>query len=255
MLRNGSSKPNKSTKEAYERTYQAQPGKQMRHHFVRKALRRIMESGSPVRQVLDVGCGTAELTQYMLGLAPYISATGIDVSPTRIDAAKMRCPDVTFYISDIESFETQNSYDLITAIDVIEHIGDDQVALAKINRLLRSGGMLLLSTPHSMRYWTRMDETGGHYRRYSKVELRTKLQQAGFNIMSMDTYGFPLPILWLYLKNLLNRFQRFNEQSLIDSRNSFVLRVSSLLKYLLFINVDVGLGLNLLIVAKKVDSV
>ncbi len=238
-----------------ERLYDAQPGKQMRHHFVRNALKSIIKSAFPMSEVLDVGCGTGELAQHMLDLAPDISVTGIDISRTDIDVARKNHPGVAFCISGIDSFETEKRYDLITAIDVIEHIKDDQVALIKMNRLLKVGGMLLLSTPHSMRYWTRMDETGGHYRRYSKVEIRRKSEQAGFSIMNMKTYGFPLPILWLYLKNLLNKSQQFSELTLIEKRQSFVLRVSSLLKYLLFINIDIGLGLNFLIIAKKVENV
>ncbi len=219
-----------------------------------KALRALLAEPSCVKQVLDVGCGEGELSRKIMMLAPQACVTGIDVLPDRIESARQGYPHATFLVSDIETFESDQTYDLITAIDVLEHTGDDQLALERLNRLLKMGGKLLISVPHSMRYWTRMDETGGHYRRYSKMELVTKLEEGGFSIVSVKTYGFPIPVLWLYLKNLLNRSRSLNEESLAEGNHSFIFRVSSLLKYPLFLNIDVGLGLNFLVIARKTEN-
>lgn len=71
------------------------------------------------------------------------------------------------------------SQDLICLFDVLEHVAEDQAALATIRRLLRPTGRLLLTVPAHGWLWSRHDEYLHHQRRYSRQQLRHQLMQAG----------------------------------------------------------------------------
>jgi SAM-dependent methyltransferase len=65
------------------------------------------------------------------------------------------------------------AFDLICALDVIEHVKFDRQAIEEIIRLLRPGGILLISVPHRKKFYTYQDTLIGHYRRYELDELTT----------------------------------------------------------------------------------
>lgn len=64
-----------------------------------------------------------------------------------------------------------NSFDLISALDVIEHIYHDKIAAKEIMRVLKTGGILLITVPHSMKYYSYQDSLIGHYRRYEVDQI------------------------------------------------------------------------------------
>ena len=64
------------------------------------------------------------------------------------------------------------TFDLITCLDVIEHVPDDVAALAELRRVCRPGGWLLVTVPAYQALWSRHDEANHHYRRYSRAALR-----------------------------------------------------------------------------------
>lgn len=236
---------------AWGHSYNVQPLRAMRYYFVKKTLGKVINQ-FPVKKALDVGCGVGVIAKFILNFGRNIRVTGIDISSEAINLAKRNYPAVTFLVSDIESFETTKGYDLITAVDVIEHIKDDQFALRRMNLLLRDGGIIVLSLPHSMRYWTKSDEEGGHYRRYSKAEIVEKLGEAGFDLISLKSYGFPFPIPYLYLKNQLTEFRGSDEAVMIKNPKFITRMIASCLRYVFFLcEFDVGLGLHLLVVGQK----
>lgn len=232
--------------------YNAQPIRAMRYRFVKRALAEVIGQSS-IKRTLDVGCGIGEIAKFIFDLGKDVDVTGIDMSGKAIELAKSNCPDIAFFISDLESFKDKECYDLITAIDVIEHIENDRLALQKISHLLQDSGILVLSLPHNMRYWTKSDESGGHYRRYSKAEIVEKLKEADFTIVKLRSYGFPFPILYLYLKNWLSKSCRYSEDELLKNPKRITRITALFMKYLFFTcEIDIGLGLHLLIIAKKV---
>jgi SAM-dependent methyltransferase len=75
-----------------------------------------------------------------------------------------------------------DAFDLVTTLDVIEHIDDDVAALAELRRVLRPGGRLLVAVPAFMFLWGKQDEVSHHRRRYTARTLRRALAQAGFGV-------------------------------------------------------------------------
>jgi SAM-dependent methyltransferase len=72
------------------------------------------------------------------------------------------------------------SLDLVVAYDVLEHIQDDATAAKEVFELLRPGGLFLVAVPCDPRLWSAHDEAVGHVRRYTRPELLSLLDGAGF---------------------------------------------------------------------------
>jgi SAM-dependent methyltransferase len=81
------------------------------------------------------------------------------------------------------------AFDLVAAFDVIEHVDDDDAALAELARVSIPGGMLLVSAPIHAARWTPFDDLVGHGRRYEPGELLAKLTRAGWAIERSGVYG------------------------------------------------------------------
>jgi SAM-dependent methyltransferase len=81
------------------------------------------------------------------------------------------------------------AFDLVAALDILEHVNDDVQALGELRRVLRPGGRLLLSFPLHRANWTPFDELVGHYRRYDPARLRSLLRDHGIRILESAVYG------------------------------------------------------------------
>jgi SAM-dependent methyltransferase len=90
-----------------------------------------------------------------------------------------------------------NNFDLVTGLDVVEHLDDDLAGLREMRRVLRPGGRALLFVPAFMFLWGVQDDISHHRRRYTLSGLKEIVRQAGFEI-ERATYvniTFFLPIL------------------------------------------------------------
>jgi SAM-dependent methyltransferase len=83
----------------------------------------------------------------------------------------------------------EGRFDLVAALDIIEHVEDDTGALAEIDRVLARDGTLLLSVPLHPSRWTRFDAAVGHYRRYRPEELLALLASRGFVVERSAVFG------------------------------------------------------------------
>jgi SAM-dependent methyltransferase len=81
------------------------------------------------------------------------------------------------------------AFDLVCALDVIEHVGDDQVALSELSRVTKLGGTLVLSAPLHISRWTAFDDFVGHKRRYDPSDLIGKLAQNQLVVERSAVYG------------------------------------------------------------------
>lgn len=81
------------------------------------------------------------------------------------------------------------TFDLLCALDIIEHIDDDQRAIAELARVATIGATLLLSTPLHPELWTPFDDFVGHRRRYEPKQIQTLLQLHGFTIECSAVFG------------------------------------------------------------------
>jgi SAM-dependent methyltransferase len=145
-------------------------------------------------RILDVGCGTGA---NLLMLSQYGDAEGVDVSEDALSFCRERGLDhVKLGAAEALPYD-DGTFDLVTALDVVEHLDDDLAGLREMRRVLRPGGRVLLFVPTFMFLWGLQDDVSHHRRRYRMPELRRVLEQAGFEV-ERTTYAnitFFMPIL------------------------------------------------------------
>lgn len=81
------------------------------------------------------------------------------------------------------------AFDAVCALDIIEHVVDDDGALAELARVAKPGAAVLLSAPLHPASWTAFDDFVGHYRRYKPEQLLAKLRAHGFALEQSAIYG------------------------------------------------------------------
>jgi SAM-dependent methyltransferase len=114
---------------------------------------------------------------------------GIELDPTAAEHARSRgCGEVRIGRLEELPWEDQ-SFDLITCLDVIEHTPDDRVTLKELRRVCKAQGWLLITVPAYQALWSLHDEANHHYRRYSRATLRTATQQAGWRARRMTSFN------------------------------------------------------------------
>jgi ubiquinone/menaquinone biosynthesis C-methylase UbiE len=134
--------------------------------------------------ILDVGCGHGLLANYIaaeIGLA----VTGVDVDPAlvalaaRSDTTGMN----TFLVGDAADLPvTANSFDMVTCIEVLEHVDDPTRVLEEIRRALVPGGWLVLSAPNEQTNPFAETTHSEHKQHFALSELLASLRGAGFEI-------------------------------------------------------------------------
>jgi 2-polyprenyl-3-methyl-5-hydroxy-6-metoxy-1,4-benzoquinol methylase len=154
-------------------------------------------------RLLDYGCGTG---LNLVHLAQFGEAYGVDVSATAIAFCRKRglanvVPMDASLSPDADSPFGQ-LFDVVTMLDVLEHIPDDELALKIVSRWLQPGGVVVVTVPAFEFLWSGEDYVSQHARRYSRRSLRQVLRQAGYAALKLTYFNaflFPAQvavILW-----------------------------------------------------------
>jgi SAM-dependent methyltransferase len=140
------------------------------------------KGGADQRRILDVGCGTGTMLTY---LASYGQVQGVDIDEEAVGYCRERgLVEVRLGSAETLPF-ADNSFDLVTALDVVEHLDDDTAALREIRRVLRPGGKVLITVPAHPFLWGDQDEVNLHKRRYVAPEIRDRLTASGFDVLRL----------------------------------------------------------------------
>lgn len=125
------------------------------------------------------------------GLRPRLPIAGtqfIDISPPAL--AKLRERGGSGVIGPITALPFPDSaFNLLCALDIIEHVDDDEAALAELARVAAPGAALILSTPLHPDWWTPFDDFVGHRRRYQPEQLLEQLARHGFTVEQSAVFG------------------------------------------------------------------
>jgi SAM-dependent methyltransferase len=129
-------------------------------------------------RILDVGCGTGGNLKL---LSQFGDAEGVDISADALAFCRERGLKVKAGAAEDLPYEDA-TFDLVTALDVVEHLDDDVAGLREMRRVLRPGGRVLIFVPTFMWLWGVQDDISHHRRRYRLPELRRALTEAGFKV-------------------------------------------------------------------------
>jgi len=155
--------------------------------------------------ILEAGCGTGgnlgmlERRGHVSAFEPFDEATDSarDRHP-RADVRIGRLPD------DLPFAEA--SFDLVAALDVLEHCDDDSASLAALVRLVKPGGAIVVTVPAHQRLWGSHDRRLHHRRRYGRAELRRLATDAGADIefeTAFNTVLAPIAVVYRLMENLV----------------------------------------------------
>ena len=166
-------------------------------------------SGASHNKLLDVGCGTGLNAMLFSGNGFWV--TGLETSAVAIDLARAIAPSINILATSFpSSLVPRDSYAVITALDVIEHIDDDKGMIRAVADALQPGGIVLISVPAFSFLWSVHDELAHHKRRYNRAELSSSLAMAGLEpvfISYFNFFLFPAIALFRVLSGAL-RFSR-----------------------------------------------
>ncbi len=155
--------------------------------------------------MLDIGCGAGNMIHH---LSRYGCVKGVDVDVRPVAMARARGYDVREGDAARGVSFPDASFDLVTALDVIEHAEADEAILREAARVLRPGGILAITTPAFQSLWSHNDVLNGHRRRYSPRELRTRVERAGLSVRRL-TFNFflvfPMSAPLIVLRNRMGR--------------------------------------------------
>ena len=91
--------------------------------------------------------------------------------------------------------------DYVTALDVLEHVPNDADVVRGFHRLLKSGGLAVITVPASMALWSDWDEALHHYRRYDRAQLQALFPDASWQVVHVNyTNVVVYPAVWLVRK-------------------------------------------------------
>lgn len=112
----------------------------------------------------------------------------VDISAPALERLQARGGRVT--LGEVTALPYADAlFDLVCALDIIEHVDDENGALAEISRVTKPGGTLLLSTPLHPSRWTAFDDFVGHKRRYEPPRLLERLSQLQLTVERSAVFG------------------------------------------------------------------
>ena len=167
--------------------------------------------GQSKARLLDIGCGTG----YTLGvMARHSEAYGLDVAIEGLAFCLGRGLGRLVQAEAEHLPFADESMDVVTALDVLEHLDDDDAALREWRRVCRPGGHLLIYVPALQSLWSGEDYVSQHRRRYRRAQLGRRVREAGFSIQKL-TYANTALLPAVVATVLCNRL--FNRQALYRS--------------------------------------
>ena len=162
------------------------------HHWWYRGRRRIIRAELdrlplPGRGcVLDAGCGSGRTLEELTG---YGEVHGLELDPEAAEVARSRGVGEV-QIGRLEELPwPDDTFDLITCLDVIEHTPDDRLTLRELRRVCKPSGWLLITVPAYQTLWSMHDDANHHYRRYNRRMLTAAAADTGWLVRRMTSFN------------------------------------------------------------------
>jgi len=203
-------------------------------------------------EILDVGCGSGGTST---AFRQFGNVTGIDFSSLALKFAKNKgLANVVRSTSTSIPFRSEK-FDIITVLDVIEHIKDDKSVLKEIWRLLKPNGIIILTVPAFQFLWSEHDVASMHERRYNSANITKILKESQFKIIKLSYFvSFLFPFVAIF--RLMTKHRTKNKTTKVNLVKFPHLINKLFEKILLFENrllknTNLPFGLSIVCVGKK----
>lgn len=222
-----------------------------RNDLISWALGRFFPSA---KSFLEVGCGTGFVLSRLERDFPHLQLSGSEYEAEGLKFASSRVKHARLMQMDARAIPFKDEFDLLGAFDVLEHIDEDEEALAQFAEAVKKhGGGMILTVPQHRFLWSQRDVLAHHVRRYTRRELLRKVEAAGFHVRHVTSFvSFLLPAL-IASRLLQNGRQQasdgFEEFRMNSKLNKAFAHISRTEGALLQRGVDLRLGGSLLVVA------
>lgn len=176
-------------RELYDKLWSEQWGDLQRfgpeHRHRRRVVRHLLAQ-LEYDSVADIGCGSGQNLAIACEGRKLRRAVGTDLSSRALELAAARHP-AEYRVLDIENGALPEQFDLVTCLEVIEHIRDDAKAMANMARM--TGRWLLLGTVQGT--MAEHEREIGHFRNYTRAGLEALVRGAGLSPVTVVEWGFP----------------------------------------------------------------
>lgn len=179
----------KQEKLPWDRSHFAGYSSMVGHFQVRSVL-----ENARLGSLLDLACGDGKLTAELA--KKFKRVLGVDASGVHLRKAQKRCPSAEFHESLIETFATEEKFDTVTMLNIMEHVADPTSVLKKAASFLKKDGVLIVHVPNALAVnrviarimGTLKDEyelspfdiqVAGHRRSYDRKLLIKEVRRAG----------------------------------------------------------------------------
>jgi len=206
---------------------------------------------------VDIGCGAGYTAKVFESNCRMV---GVDVSGAALQFCQGRGLRRLCQV-DMMAFSLpfkSDSFDLVLALDVIEHVDNDIHALTECRRILKAGGLLIVTVPAFMVLWSPWDEALGHRRRYTASGLAEASQQAGLSVKKltyMFFFVFPIAVMVRRVKRLFQRDAMSYSSDFIPIPrilNSLLIQIGRLEQWIISkLNFNLPFGLSVVSVQQK----
>lgn len=213
-------------------------------------------NGKTNLRILNIGVATGATSQM---LEQFGEVKSIEYDKDCYEFVKQRLNIDLQQGSILDLKFNDNSFDLVCAFDVIEHVEDDNLALLEMFRVCNSNGLVFITVPAFMVLWSYHDIVNHHYRRYTLLQLKNLLRNKGKIVFSsyFNTLLF-LPILAVRITSKLLPFLFKRKGSGSDFAiynpnwlNNLLYRLFMLENFWLNLNFKFPFGVSAMIIAKK----
>jgi ubiquinone/menaquinone biosynthesis C-methylase UbiE len=222
---------------------------QGRKDLVLSFLGRYQPSSRP--RILDVGCGTGGM---LSGYAEFGPSVGIDSAPEAAHFCNRRGLNMILG-SGMQIPMADASVDVVSALDVIEHVDDDRAILREMWRVCTPGGLLLLTVPAFQFLWSSHDDLNHHKRRYIRSDLAQRLRETGFRPLKHSYYNsllMPAAVARKYLLKSRNNGSEGHLEKLPAALNTAFRRILSLERPILSL-ADLPIGASIICAATRIS--
>ncbi len=157
-------------------------------------------------KLLDIGCADGTTAAAIKKLFPKIAITGIDKYANAIKYAIKTKQNITFLHGDAHKLPfRKSSFDIVLAVETLEHLHDPDQALSEINRVLkRKGNLIVIQDTDSMLFrtvwwfWTKWKGSvwnHSHINCLKPKDLTKKIKASGFRILSIKYTNLGMEVL------------------------------------------------------------